>query len=303
MKVVLVAGGTGGAKLAVGLQAALAPGDLTVITNVADDCVFWGLHVSPDTDSVLFRLAGIFNEEVGFGVAEETFATMGMMGKLGAPTWFALGDRDLAFHILRTEMLQAGGRLTETSLELARRLGIATRVLPATDDPIRTWFETDQGTLPFQEFYVLNRAQPMVCGVSYAGIELARPSPEVVEALTAADLVVIGPSNPVVSVWPVLQVLAGNLSGKRTVAICPTVGGRALKGPTVEMMRSLGRDPSPEGVAREYLEVAGGFVLDQQDAASATAIQSLGYRVVVTDTLMVDPAAAERLARDVLAGF
>jgi LPPG:FO 2-phospho-L-lactate transferase len=200
-------------------------------------------------------------------------------------------------------MLQAGCRLTETSLELARRLGIATRVLPATDDPIRTWFETDQGTLPFQEFYVLNRAQPMVCGVSYAGIELARPSPEVVEALTAADLVVIGPSNPVVSVWPVLQVLAGNLSGKRTVAICPTVGGRALKGPTVEMMRSLGRDPSPEGVAREYLEVAGGFVLDQQDAASATAIQSLGYRVVVTDTLMVDPAAAERLARDVLAGF
>jgi LPPG:FO 2-phospho-L-lactate transferase len=303
LKVVLVAGGTGGAKLAVGLQAVLGPGDLTVVTNVADDGVFWGLHVSPDTDSVLFRLAGIFNEEAGFGVAGETFATMEMMGRLGAPTWFALGDRDLAFHVLRTHMLQAGSRLTETALELAGRLSIPTRVLPVTDDPVRTWFETDRGTLPFQEFYVLHRAQPEVCGVSYRGVELARPSPEVVSALTAAELVIIGPSNPVVSVWPVLQLLTGHLPVERTVAVCPTVGGLALKGPTVEMMRSLGRDPSPEGVAREYAEVARGFVLDEQDASSVAAVESLGYRVLVTNTVMAGSAAAERLAGELLAGF
>ncbi len=303
MRVVLVAGGTGGAKLAVGLQAVLSPGDLTVVTNVADDGIFWGLHVSPDTDSVLFRLAGIFNEEAGFGVVDETFATMDMMGTLGAPTWFALGDRDLAFHVLRSQMLHAGLRLTDTALELARRLGIPSRVLPVTDDPVRTWFDTDRGALPFQEYYVLHRAQPAVCGVSYRGIELARPTPEAVEAVADADLVVIGPSNPVVSVWPVLQLLAGNLRAARTVAVCPTVGGRALKGPTVEMMRSLGRDPSPEGVAREYMEVARGFVLDRQDAGFATAIEGLGYRALVTDTLMAGSGAAERLAQELLAGF
>ena len=303
MKVVLVAGGTGGAKLAVGLQAALAPGELTVVANVGDDCRFWGLHVSPDTDSVLFRLAGIFNEETGFGIAGDTFETQGMMQRLGAPAWFALGDRDLAFHVLRTEMLGSGARLTETALELGRRLGIASAVLPVTDDPVRTWFETDRGPLAFQEYYVRERAAPAVRSVAHAGLEAARPAPEVLAALQAADLVVIGPSNPVVSVWPVLRLVEGSLDASRTVAVTPIVGGRALKGPTVEMMRSLGRDPSPAGVAREYAGLARGYVLDRQDEPERPAIEDLGYRVLVTDTLMPDAAGAERLARELLGAF
>jgi LPPG:FO 2-phospho-L-lactate transferase len=301
VRVVLVAGGTGGAKLAVGLQRALAPGRLTVIANVGDDCTFWGLHVSPDIDAVLFRLAGIFNEETGFGVAGDTFATRAMMERLGVPAWFALGDRDLAFHVLRTEMLAAGARLTETALELGRRLGVPTPVLPVSDDPIRTRFETDQGSLPFQEFYVLHGARPAPRAVVHTGLEAARPAPEVLAALAAADRVVIGPSNPVVSVWPVLKVIAPALDRARTIAVSPTVGGRALKGPTVEMMRALGRDPSALGVAREYAELAGGYVLDQEDAAARAGVEALGYQVLVTDTLMTGADAAERLARELLA--
>lgn len=296
MKVVLVAGGTGGAKLAVGLQSALPPGSLTVLANVGDDCVVWGLHVSPDIDSVLFRLAGIFDDEKGFGIAGDTFATMGMMERLGAPAWFALGDRDLAFHVLRTEMLRRGARLTETARELGRRLDVPSPVIPVTDDPVRTWFETDRGPLAFQDFYVRHRAQPQVRGVTYAGIERARAAPEAVAALRDADLVVIGPSNPVVSVWPVLELVRADLDPARTVAVCPTVGGRALKGPTVEMMRSLGRDPSPAGVAGEYQRLATTFVLDELDSAAVPAVQALGYRVVVADTLMTGPLEAGRLA-------
>lgn len=296
MRVVLVAGGTGGAKLAVGLQAALPPGSLTVLANVADDCVVWGLHVSPDIDSVLFRLGGVFDDEKGFGIAGDTFATMGMMERLGAPAWFALGDRDLAFHVLRTEMLQGGARLTETALELGRRLGVPSPVIPVTDDAVRTWFETDRGALAFQDFYVRHRAQPRVRGVTYAGIERAVPTPEAVAALRDADLVVIGPSNPVVSVWPVLLLVRTHLDPARTLAVCPTVGGRALKGPTVEMMRSLGRDPSPAGVAGEYRGLAATFVVDQLDSAAVPAVRALGYRVVVADTLMTGPLDAERLA-------
>ncbi len=300
MRVVLLAGGTGSAKLAAGLQSALEPGAVTVVTNTADDCVFWGLHVSPDTDSVLFRLAGMFNEESGFGVAGDTFAVRSMMERLGAPTWFALGDRDLAFHLLRTEMLARGARLTETALELGRRLGLTTRVLPMSDDPVRTWLATDEGALAFQDYYVLHRARPRVTGVEYAGLDSARPSPEVVAALRSADLMVIGPSNPVVSVWPILHLVGAHLHRGRTVAVAPTVGGRSLKGPTVEMMTSLGRDPSPVGVAGEYRRLAGWFVLDAVDAAQADAIRDLGYRVVTADTIMDGPAAAERLARVVL---
>ena len=302
-KVVLVSGGTGGARLAAGLQAALDPGALTVVANVADDCRFWGLHISPDTDAVLFRLAGIFNEERGFGVAGDTFSLQEQMALLGAPAWFALGDRDLAFHVLRTEMLASGARLTETALELGRRLGIPSRVLPVTDDPVRTWLQTDDGPVPFQEYYVRLRAQPPVRAVSQAGIESARPAPEVLAALEEADLVVIGPSNPVVSVWPVLQLLPGHLRPERTVAVSPLVGGRALKGPTLEMMRSLGREPTATGVAREYAALARGFVLDGVDEGERPAIEALGYRVLLTDTLMPDAAAAEGLARRLLAGF
>ncbi|HEX6547275.1 MAG TPA: 2-phospho-L-lactate transferase [Candidatus Dormibacteraeota bacterium] len=297
MKVVLLAGGTGAAKLAVGLQAALPRGDLTVIANTADDRAFWGLHVSPDVDSVLFRLAGLFNEESGFGIAGDSFETLAMMRRLGEPAWFALGDRDLAFHILRSKLLAQGARLTEASLELARRLQLASRVIPMSDDPVRTWFETERGAMEFQEYYVRQRAEPRVTAVSYAGLEVAAPAPEAVAAVREAGLVVIGPSNPVVSVWPILHLLGPRMVPERTLAVSPTVGGQALKGPTVEMMRGLGRDPSATGVAREYAGLAGTFVLDQTDAAEASAIEALGYAVRLEDTVMRSARDAERLAR------
>ncbi len=300
MRVVLLAGGTGGAKLAAGFQEVLAPGELTVIANTADDVEVWGLHVSPDVDSVIFRLAGVFNEAAGFGIAGDTFEALGQLERLGLPAWFRIGDRDLAVHVVRTEMLARGGRLTETALELGRRFGVASRVLPMSDDPVRTWFATDRGPLAFQDYYVRERAAPRVDGVEYAGLEAARPAPEALLALGAADLVVIGPSNPVVSVGPILRLLGGAVSRERCVAVTPVVAGAALKGPTVEMMRSLGRDPSAVGVAREYREVASGFVLDQADAGDQVAIEALGYRVLVADTLMPGVPAAARLAEAIL---
>ncbi len=299
-RVALLAGGTGGAKLAVGLQAALPAGALAVVTNTADDVEWWGLHVSPDTDAVLFRLAGIFNEAGGFGVEGDSFTTMEQLRALGEDAWFKLGDRDLAFHLLRSHHLRQGARLTEAALDLGRRLGLATRVLPMSDDPVRTWFVTDGGAVPFQDYFVRLGARPAVREVLYAGLDRARPSPEAVDAVRAADLVVIGPSNPVASLWPVLHLHGGGLDRARTVAVAPTVGGVALKGPTVEMMRALGRDPSPAGVAAEYQALAGGFVLDPGDAIQEPDIRRLGYRVLVTDTVMNDAAAAEALARRIL---
>jgi LPPG:FO 2-phospho-L-lactate transferase len=303
LKVALLAGGTGGAKLAVGFQAVLAPGDLTVVANTADDVVVWGLHVSPDVDSVIFRLAGVFNEESGFGIAGDTFVALEQMAALGHAAWFRIGDRDLAVHVARTDLLASGARLTATALDLGRRFGVASPVLPMSDDPVRTWFATDRGPLAFQDYYVRERAAPRVQAVEYAGIENARPSPEVAQAVGAADLVVIGPSNPVVSVWPVLTVLGGLVARERTVAVTPVVAGAALKGPTVAMMSSLGRDPTSTGIAREYREQASKFVLDAVDAGQQGAIEALGYRVLVTDTLMPDVDAAAGLARRILAGF
>ena len=300
MKVALLAGGTGGAKLAAGFQEVLAPGDLTVIANTADDVEVWGLHVSPDVDSVIFRLAGVFNEVTGFGIAEDTFDALAQFERLGLPAWFRIGDRDLAVHVARTQLLAQGCRLTEATLSLVRRFGVESRVLPMSDDPVRTWFQTDRGPLAFQDYYVRERAAPRVLAVEYAGLESARPAPEVALAVGAADLVVIGPSNPVVSVWPILQLLGPLVPRERCVAVSPVVAGAALKGPTVEMMRSLGRDPTGLGVAREYVEVASGFVLDRADAADRAVIEGLGYRVLVTDTLMPDVAAAARLAAAIL---
>lgn len=300
MKVAIIAGGTGAGKLASGFQQELGPGLLTVIANVADDCEFWGLHISPDLDSILFRLAGIFNQDSGFGVAGDTFATHAMMTRLGEVDWFWLGDRDLAFHIARTAMLRAGRRLTESSLELGRRLNLTTRVLPVTDDPVRTRFSTDQGCFDFQEYFVRERCGPTVQGIHFEGIEAAAPTPEVAAALAEADLVVIGPSNPLISTAPVLQLVAPLLRREATVAVSPIVGGRSLKGPTVEMMRSMGRDPSALGVAREYRDLAGGYVLDEVDSTQHAAVEELGYRVLEADTVMNDAADCRRLAAEIL---
>jgi len=300
MRVTLLAGGTGAAKLAVGLQAELAAGDLTVITNTADDVDFWGLRVCPDTDAVLFRLAGIFNEQAGFGVADETFNVHRQMARLGEPDWFWLGDRDLAFHLVRTRCLADGLRLTETALEIGRRLHLETRVLPMSDDEVRTRFLTDRGWLGFQEYFVREKLQPRLERIELSGISEARPSPEALAAAGEADLVVIGPSNPLISVAPITRLLAPALRRERTLAVSPIVGGRALKGPTVEMMHAILGEATPERVAEEYRDFAGRYVLDNLDADRATAVEAMDYRVLVTDTVMEDPGGARRLASDIL---
>lgn len=287
MKIVLLSGGTGGAKLAAGLQSALPPGDLTVIANTADDEEFWGLHVSPDVDSVIYRLAGVLNEEAGWGRADETFNALAEVRRLGEAAWFHIGDRDLATHILRSDMLRRGCSLTETTLVLCTRFGLKTRVLPMTDAKVRTRFVTDAGRLSFQEYFVRERVGPRLIAVEIDGSESPQTA-EVRAALDGADLVVIGPSNPVISIAPILKVVGTRLERARTVAVTPIVGGVALKGPTVEMMSAVGMEPTPTGVASEYRKVAAGFVLDRRDAGLAAGIEEMGYRVIVCDTVMND---------------
>jgi len=301
VRTVVLAGGTGGAKLAAGFQSVLPPGDLAVIANTGDDDEFWGLLVSPDVDATIYRLAGVFDESVGYGQKGDTFLTLDALGRLGEPTWFRIGDRDLATHVLRSQMLNSGCRLTETSLELCRRFGLASHVLPMTDDKVRTRFVTDRGTLSFQEYFVRDRLAPALQSIDIAGADAAESTPEATAALVDADLVVIGPSNPLISIAPILKVIGRQLHRERTVAVTPIVGGAALKGPTVEMLRALGFDATPLEVARQYAHVAGMFVLDNRDAGVAREIEAMGYRVMVCDTVMADGGAA--LAKAISAAF
>jgi LPPG:FO 2-phospho-L-lactate transferase len=221
-----------------------------------------------------------------------------MMARLGELDWFRLGDRDLAVHITRTQRLRQGRSLTQVSLELCERLRVPSRLLPMSDEPVRTMFSTDSGRFTFQEFYVRERCEPRLRGIELEGLDQARPTPQALEALEAADLVVIGPSNPLVSVGPILALYGDRLVPARTVAISPIVGGKVLKGPTLEMMQALGLDPTPSGVAREYRGRAGWFVLDELDRALAPVIEDLGFGVRVTDTVMSD--GGRRLAAAVL---
>jgi LPPG:FO 2-phospho-L-lactate transferase len=301
VKTVVLAGGTGGAKLAAALQALMPTGDLTVIANTADDDEFWGMLVSPDVDAVLYRLAGWFNEDAGYGVNGDSFHALDMLGRLGEPTWFRLGDKDLATNIVRAEMLRHGSSLTAASLELCRRLKLKARVLPMTDEKVRTRFGTDQGELSFQEYFVRERLAPVLRSIQFAGIDHAKPTREVLSALAEADMIVIGPSNPLISIDPILKVIGSHLSRERTVAITPIVGGLALKGPTIEMLSALGFEPSPLEVARRYQGVAGAFVLDVRDADLAAAIEQQDYRVLVCDTVMSDGGSV--LAGAILAAF
>jgi LPPG:FO 2-phospho-L-lactate transferase len=298
VKIVVLAGGTGGAKLAAGFQSLRAPGELTVIANTADDDEFWGLLVCPDIDATIYRLAGVFDAAAGYGQAGDTFHTLEALGRLGEPTWFRIGDRDLATHLLRAHMLEGGCRLTETALELCRRFKLQTRVLPMTDDKVRTRFVTDTGTLSFQEYFVRERLGPALRAIEISGGEAASPSPEAAAALAEADLVVIGPSNPLISIGPILKVLGRRMDRGRTVAVTPIVGGAALKGPTVEMLRALGTEATPVEVARSYKSVAGTFVVDSRDAGRAGEIEAMGYRVIVSETVMTDGGQA--LARSIL---
>jgi LPPG:FO 2-phospho-L-lactate transferase len=288
----VLAGGTGGAALADGIRHVAPDHDLTVIANTADDDEFWGLLVCPDVDAVLYRLAGVFNHQAGYGVKDDTFHVLGALARIGEDTWFRIGDKDFATHIVRADLIRGGCTLTEATLELAKRLGVQARVLPMTNEVVRTRFATDIGELSFQEYFVREHLRPLLEGIRLNGIEKARPSREVLEALGEADLIIIGPSNPLISIEPILRVAGDALDRERTIAVTPIVSGAALKGPTVEMMRATGHAPDPIEVARMYRSAAATFVLDSRDAKLSAAIEELGYRVVVTDTVMRDGGRA-----------
>ncbi len=304
MKVCALAGGVGGAKLAAGLQSALPPGDLTVVVNTADDFDLWGLHISPDLDTVMYTLAGLANPETGWGVADESFAALEMLSRYGEDVWFKLGDRDLATHILRTARLNAGEPLTEITADLSAALNIPSKILPMCDEPVATVLDTPGGTLEFQEYFVRRRQRDEVLGVRLRGIEDARLSGAFSEALAAAEVVVFCPSNPVVSIGPILavpgmgEVLSASPAPK--VVVSPIVGGRALKGPADKMMASLGHEVSAVGVARIYEGLVDGVVIDRADAREREAIEDLGMKVFVTDAVMRDLEDRRRLAEEVL---
>jgi LPPG:FO 2-phospho-L-lactate transferase len=304
--IVLLAGGVGGAKLAHGLQALLGS-RLVVIVNTADDVERHGLLVSPDHDTVMYTLAGIDNREWGWGLADETFANAGMLERYGEETWFRLGDRDLATHIVRTARLRRGHRPTDIARDLQRALGVRAVILPMSDQPVRTRVLTDDGWLDFQDYFVRLHQVPEVRDLRFEGIEAARSTPEVDAALEAAAAIVIAPSNPFVSVRPILAV-AGVEAGLQTarsrgapvIAVSGIVGGVALKGPADRMLASLGSEATALGVARQYTGVADVFVLDRLDEALAPQIRELGLRTVVTDTIMAGDAGRARLAAEVL---
>jgi LPPG:FO 2-phospho-L-lactate transferase len=292
----------GGARFLRGLVEVVDPAEVTVVGNVGDDVEVLGLHVSPDLDSILYALAGLADDERGWGRADETWHALEEAERLGGESWFRLGDRDLGLHLVRSQALRRGEPLSAVTARLAERLGLRVRLLPATDDRLRTWIETPAGALPFQEWFVARRHRDEVDGVRFDGAEAARPAPGVVEAIEAARLIVIAPSNPYISVWPILAVPAIRAALERrrvpAVAVSPLVGGRAIKGPADRMLARLAGGTSPVQVAGCYEGLIDALVIDEADAA---AVDGLALRVVVTKTLMVDGAARRRLAEAVLA--
>jgi LPPG:FO 2-phospho-L-lactate transferase len=304
MRVVTLAGGTGGAKLAHGLQAALPAGDLTVIANTGDDTERHGLLVMPDHDAVLYMLADRFDHDRGWGLVDETWTVMDGLAEYGEEAWFRLGDRDFATHIARTARIREGWTVTAAVRSLQDALGIPTAILPMADEPVRTQVRVDEGWLDFQEYFVHRRQGPEVREVRFRG-DLT-PTSAVEAAIGSADVVVIGPSNPIVSIGPILagpirgMVGARAAAGIPVVAVSPIVGGAALKGPADRMLISLGHESSARGVARLYREIATGFVLDTVDAALEPDIAALGMRTLVTDTVMADHPGRARLARTVV---
>ena len=306
-RVVALAGGVGGAKLAAGLQAHLGDA-LTIVVNTADDLERHGLLVSPDHDTLMYTLAGLANREWGWGLEGETFAASEMLEGYGEETWFRLGDRDLATHVVRTARLRAGARLTDVSLELSSALGVAATILPMTDDIVRTEVRTDEGWLEFQDYFVRRHQEPEVREVRFRGADAATVTRESAAAFDGASLIVVAPSNPIVSIGPILAVPgvlaainAARARGVRVVAVSPIIAGRAIKGPADRMLASLGHEPTALGVARIYAGWIDTFVLDAADANLAEAVAALGVEPLVTDTVMADDVGRARLAGVVLA--
>jgi LPPG:FO 2-phospho-L-lactate transferase len=295
----------GAAKLIRGLVRRIAPQRLTVVVNTGDDETFYGLYVSPDLDTITYTLANLVNRQQGWGRLDESFTTLGELARFYGKPWFALGDRDFATHLYRTERLRSGARLSEVTTEIARALGVRSQVLPMSDDPLRTFVKIrGSRALPFQEYFVRGRARGTVERIELRGAQRARALPAALHALRTAAATILAPSNPFVSLGPILA-LAGVRealahSRRRVAAISPIVGGRTIKGPADKMLRGLGMAVSPVSVAKLYRDIAGVFVLDKIDRRYAGAIEQLGMRTLVTDTIMSTPSRAARLAEVVL---
>jgi LPPG:FO 2-phospho-L-lactate transferase len=304
MKVTALAGGVGGAKLLIGLQAVVEPSDLTAVVNTADDAEIYGVHVSPDVDIVTYWLAGLADRGRGWGLEGDTFTIVAALAKLGVDAWFKLGDRDFATCLYRTNRLREGAALSDVTAEVAQRLGVATCILPMSNHPVRTLLTTaDRRQLKFQEYFVKERTEPEVVAVEFAGIAEASPGLGVIEAIEGADRVVVCPSNPIVSIGPILGI-AGVRDALRkhpsVVAVSPIIRGAALKGPADRLLTSLGFRSTASGVAELYRDLCDTFVLDDTDAAEAGKIEAAGMSAAVTGTIMSDDASSAALAATVL---
>jgi LPPG:FO 2-phospho-L-lactate transferase len=299
-RVLALSGGVGGAKLALGLSRILPPGDLTVIANTGDDFEHLGLSISPDLDTLLYTLAGLDNPETGWGQRDESWSFMAALEKLGGEIWFRLGDKDLATHIERTRRLAAGETLSQITDDFRRRLGIATRILPMSDDPVRTQVATAEGVLDFQDYFVRRHCEPAITAIEFRGAREAQPQPEFLAALADPDLraVIVCPSNPFISIEPILALPGVRAALRRcaapVVAIAPIIGGRAVKGPTAKMMNELGIEPSAVAAARRYADLLDAYVVDHADAATCAG---LDCDVIEAKALMETLADRETLAR------
>lgn len=305
MKVVVFAGGTGAAKFIRGLVRIVDPADLTVVVNTGDDLDWWGLHVSPDVDTVCYELAGLLDEQRGWGRAYESFNCREAMAELGKASWFSLGDKDLATHLYRTERMRHGARLSEVTSELCQRLNVRSKVLPMTDDPVRTVVTMDDGDVPFQEFFVHRHHTGTVHDVRFEGALLAIPGPGVLKAIASADLIVIAPSNPVTSIGPILSVPGISQQMEDTnapvVAISPIIGGEAFSGPAAQLMAMRGWPASAAGIATAYNSFLDVLLCDTVDESLREEIEQLGPRPVFTDIRISGTSAALRLAQEVMA--
>lgn len=304
MKVVALAGGVGGARLADGLAQALPAGDLAVIVNTGDDFEHLGLHISPDLDTVCYTLAGLANSITGWGRASETWQALETLSTLGGPSWFRLGDRDLGLHLERTRRLRRGDTLSAITQGFCRQWGVSSLILPMSDDPVPTWVSTTEGELPFQEYFVHRQCHPQVTGFRFEGVQQARPAPGVLDALHAATMIVICPSNPWVSIDPILAVPgilpAIQSAAAPVIAVSPIIAGQAVKGPAAKMYAELGIEPSARSVALHYGDLLSGIVIDIQDRNLAPGLATGRLEVYITDSIMKSPGDRLRLAREVI---
>lgn len=300
MKITALAGGVGAAKFLSGLIAVMPPEDLTIIVNTGDDFRWMGLYVCPDLDTIVYSLCGRANSQTGWGVRDDSFRALERLRELGFDTWFCIGDIDLATHLYRTEQLAAGRSLTDVTQSICRQNGLQCRILPMTDSYVPTLVHTGDGTLPFQEYFVRRHCEPLVTGFTYEGIDAAAPAPGVLEALEMADGIILCPSNPFVSIAPILAVPGIRPLLRRIraaiLAISPLISGDALKGPAAAMMKQLGMKASASTVADMYRDFLDAFILDRRDEGLASDIERLGIKVQLEDTVMIGDSAKEALA-------